>query len=65
MDADQMEAVHDLIGFARDHAREVFGEKEEFEYGTSNGDAILAAADVVEEYLNADQNEAEDNTLPA
>lgn len=55
MDCDIMQAVRDLAEFANDHAREVFGEKEELEYGTVNGDAILESARVALAYLDGDE----------
>lgn len=57
MDADQMQALNDLVDFAERHAREVYGQNEAYEYGTRNGDAILESARIARTYLDGDQNE--------
>lgn len=52
MGNEELQAARELIEFANDHAREVFGDNEQREYGSCNGDAILEAADILEAYLD-------------
>lgn len=54
MDADQMQALNDLISFANDHAPDVF-EGEEWE---ENYKDIMEAVAIAQTYLDGDQNEA-------
>jgi len=63
MNFDQMQSFRDLFDFA--HARNVIEEAEERGHGAVNGDAILDAAKPALTYLDGNQNELEDKTLPA
>ncbi|MBU2154289.1 MAG: hypothetical protein KKE02_24945 [Alphaproteobacteria bacterium] len=63
MNFDQMQSFRDLVDFA--HARNVFEEAEDRGHGAINGDAILDAANIALTYLDGDQNEVEDEALPA
>ncbi|WP_370237764.1 hypothetical protein [Brevundimonas sp.] len=58
-----MQSFRDLFDFA--HARIVIEEAEERGHGAANGDAILDAPKPALAYLDGNQNELEDETLPA
>lgn len=60
MNEEQMEALRNIVEFADDHAGYVY-EGDEWEDSYSS---IMEAVDIARTYLNSDQNEQEDTTLP-